>query len=485
MLENAKAFGAWPNGFDPATSTTTEYNQSMMNAVYGELFELNKNGKTVYDLATGYKFLNGGRSLLVYLRKGVKFSDGTPFDAAAVVWNYKRDFASSTCTCKSAWPIVSSHPFVAVNPYTVRINFKTPFAPAVNSFFAAQMNWIASPTAERKMGEGSFKFMPVGAGPFVAKKDVTSNEFVVTRNPHYWKKGHPYLNRLIFKSIAPGQPTVEAMEAGEGQVVEADGNPSDLAQFYQHGFYVNKPKSVEPFTIQLNTFSAPFKNIKAREAVYYATNAKAIDKELFNGANTLTQSFTGPGGFFYMPHVPGYRSYDLAKAKKLVKELGGLSFSIAVPASPENQLFLEALQSEWSRAGMKVTLEPNPLPAQIQLFLTHKWQAVLNTTGALDPAIGQGANWRFLPGSIYDGVNDPTLTHLLLQAEQTLSTKGRQTLYLKAAELIAKKAYMPFLFAFELYNIAAKGLVGPGITTRMPVVVDSQVVHWENVFYRH
>lgn len=484
VVENNLSFGAWPGGFDPAASTTTEYNQSMMDSIYGELFELGKNGQTIDDLATGYKFEDGGKRLLVYLRKGVKFSDGTPFNAAAVVWNYKRDFASSTCTCKAAWPIAKTRPFVATGRYTVEINFATPFAPAVNSFHAAQMNWIASPSAYRKMGKQAFTFMPVGAGPFIAVKDITSNEFVVKRNPNYWKKGLPYLNEITFKSIAAGQPTVDAMEAGQAQVVEGDGNPSDLGQFYQRGFYVNKPKSVEPYTIQLNTFSPPFNNIKARLAVYYATNAKAIDKELFNGLNTLTQSFTGPGGFFFMPKVPGYPGYDLSKAKALVKQLGGLTFTIAVPASPENELFLEALQGQWAQAGIHVTLQPNPLPAQIQLFLTHKWQAVLNTTGALDPAIGQGVNWRFLPGGIYDGVNDPNLTHLLLTAEQSLSTSTRTRLYLQAAELIAKQAYMPFLFTFQLYTIAAKGVIGPGVTTRMPVVVDVQEIHWENVFLK-
>lgn len=484
MLENNLSYGAWPGGLDPATSTTSEYNQSMMDTIYGQLFELGSNDQIIPDLATGYKFEYGGKTLLVYLRHGVDFTDGSPFDAAAVVWNYRRDFASSTCTCKAAWPIAASHPFVAQGRYTVAINFSHAFAPAVNSFFAAQMNWIASPTAYRKMGEGKFKFMPVGAGPFIAVKDITSNELVVKRNPHYWEHGLPYLNQIDFKSLAIGQPTVDAMEAGQAQVVEGDGEPSDLSQFYQKGFYVNKPKSVEPFTIQLNTFAPPFNNIDARRAIYYATDAQAIDKELFNGANSLTQSFTGPGGFFYMPHVPGYPAYNLAKAKQLVKKLGGLSFTIAVPASPSNELFLEVLQAQWARAGMHVTLQPNPLPAQIQLFLTHKWQAVLNTTGALDPAIGQGVNWRFMPGGIYDGVNNPALTHLLLAAESNLSNTVRKQLYLKAAELIARNAYMPFLFTFLQYNIAAKGVIGPGITKTMPAVVDTQMIQWERVFLK-
>ena len=90
VLEGASFAGAWP-GLDPATDTDGAANQSYMNAIYGELFELGTGGKLTPNLATGYSYANGGKTVNITLRQGVTFSDGTPFNAAAVVFNWKRD----------------------------------------------------------------------------------------------------------------------------------------------------------------------------------------------------------------------------------------------------------------------------------------------------------------------------------------------------------------------------------------------------------
>src|SRR6476619_5418643 len=99
VLEGAGFAGDWPAGLDPATNINGAADQSYMDAVYGELFELGPKGKIINDLATGYSFSNDAKTITITLRQGVKFTDGTPFNADAVVWNIKRDLKSS-CTCK-------------------------------------------------------------------------------------------------------------------------------------------------------------------------------------------------------------------------------------------------------------------------------------------------------------------------------------------------------------------------------------------------
>jgi peptide/nickel transport system substrate-binding protein len=91
--------GDWPAGLDPATNINGAATQSQMNAVFGSLFELGPNGTIIPDLATGYSFSNGGKTITLDIRQGVKFTDGTPFNAAAVAWNINRDLKSA-CTCK-------------------------------------------------------------------------------------------------------------------------------------------------------------------------------------------------------------------------------------------------------------------------------------------------------------------------------------------------------------------------------------------------
>ncbi len=481
VLEESSTYGAWNTGLDPATTTTGGANQSEMDAIYGELFELGSNGQTVDDLATGYTFENGGRSLVVTLRKDVTFSDGTPFNASAVVWNYERDFASPTCTCVTAWPVTKKNPFQVVGPYQVRINFSQVYGPAVHSFHDSSMNWIASPTAVQKMGEQSFKFMPVGAGPFIAVKDVVSSEFVVKRNPDYWQAGRPYLDGITFRSVASGEPMLEAMEAGQGQVVEGMADPSLVSQYQQHGFVLTPTLGTAPYFIQLNTEIPPFNNQLAREAIYYATNAQALNQQFFSGHAVPTQTFTGPGGLFYQPTVPDYRAYDLAKAQAIVKQLGGLQAHLAVVASSLNGLLVQALQNQWEQAGIKVTLAVNPLATQLALFKAHQWQSILTTMGSFDPATGLGVNVRMMSGGPYSGVSDPALDRLMVQGETELSNEARSATYAKIAKLISDQAYGPFLFTLTGYTVAAKGVQGPGVTTSLPSVAVAVEIHWEDV----
>ena len=120
-----------------------------------------------------------------------------------------------------------------------------------------------------------------------------------------------------------------------------------------------------------------------------------------------TQSFTGPGGLFYQPTVPGYRPYDLARAKTIVQQLGGLQVRLAVVASSLNGLLTQALQNQWEQAGIKVTLSENPLATQLAMFSSHQWQSVLTTMGSFDPATGLGLNVRMKSNGPYSGVSDP------------------------------------------------------------------------------
>jgi len=195
-LENVAYIGDWTDGLDPATSNTTLANASLLDAIYGELFEVGPDGKLVPDLATAYAFGDGGKTLTLDLRHGVTFSDGTPFNAAAVVFNFERDLANKSSGSNPPWP---AHPTIrASGPYSVVIGFSTPDGAAVNQLLDTNLTWIVSPTALKKLGEKRFSVDPVGAGPFEVVSDTESVKLVLKKNPHYWQAGHPYLSRLIF-----------------------------------------------------------------------------------------------------------------------------------------------------------------------------------------------------------------------------------------------------------------------------------------------
>jgi peptide/nickel transport system substrate-binding protein len=479
VLEGSGFAGAWPSGLDPATDPSGEANQSYLDAIYGQLFEIGGHGKIIDDLAAGYSLSNGGKTVTIDIRPGMRFTDGTPFNSQAVVWNIKRDL-KSTCTCKPSWPVTA---VTAAGTYAIKISLSRVFAPIISSFIDSTVNWIASPTSVRKMGEREFSLKPVGAGPFEVVSNTPSSVLILKKNPHYWQEGHPYLSRLIFKSVGSDDAAYEAMLAGEGQVYEDMSTPSLLAQAKQH-FTVVTQLSTAPYVLQLNTSIPPFNNIKAREALYYATDFGPILSHIFDNLYQPTESFTGPGGICYQPRVPGYRTYDLARAKALVKQIGGLKLNLGTINVLVAKETTEALQTEWAKAGIKASISSYDLASVIQQFTSQKWQAMIQTAGAYDPADGVGVGFRFSSTAPFSGVHDPKLDAMLNAAAGTLNMSTRCGLYAKAASYISQHAYAPFFFSFAPANIAARGVSGPGLTSALPSVAVTPNVPWEDVSYR-
>ena len=476
MLEETGLTGAWPTGLDPATDGNGSANQSYLDAIYGNLFELGANGQTIDDLATGYTLSPDAKTVTIELRHGVTFSDGTPFNAAAVAFNFKRDLAS-TVGDKPNWPVSS---ITTSGDYDVLIHLTQAYAPIINTFHDSNVNWIVSPAALQKMGENAFKLTPVGAGPFTVVTDTVSSELALKKNPHYWAPGQPYLNTLTFKSVASDEAALETMEAGGVQGYEGMQTPQ-LAAAFAKQFNVLDVPSTSPYVIQLNTDIAPFNKLSAREAVYYATDVALIDERLFGNLHPVTEGFTAPNGLFYEQNVPGYRTYNLAKAQAAVKAAGGITVNLMATQSSVSQTVLEALQTMWEAAGIKVNIAVNQLANVIQQFSSNTWQASLQTAGAFDPAAGLGVNFRFGSKSEFSGVHDPKLDALFAQATSTLNTAQRQQLYDQAAEYISENAYAPFLFPVNGWNIAAKDVSGPGLTTLLPASAVRPEILWAQV----
>ena len=500
VLEGKGFSGDWPLGFDPATNTTGSADQDYYNAVYGQLFELGDNGKLIYDLATGYQYSNGNKTVTIDLRPGVKFSDGTPLTADVVKWNWTRDLESS-CTCAAQWVVARTNPKVTtsapaasvikvINATTIQVNLAIPDGAFVNQMFDSIPNWIISENSFNKMGEKAFAQLPVGAGPFIMVSDSYSNQIVMKKNPTYWQasQGLPYLDNLTFKSVSGDEAAYEAMLAGEGQVYTDMSTPQLLTESQQH-FDVLNQLGTSPYDLQLNTAVAPFNNPKAREAIYAMTNFAPILQNIFKNAYPVVQGFTGPGGICYQATVPGYQGYNATLAKQLVQESGLDKATIdlgTISSSPVAAETTQALAQEWSAFGVKTTLHSYALNALIQAFTANagkSWQAMIQTAGAYDPAGGVGVGFRFNSTSPFSGVHDPKLDTILSQAAASSSLSVRCPLYNQAAAYIAKNYYGPFYFSFAPANVSVKGVAGPGLTTPLPAVSVTPAILWEDVYY--
>ncbi|MEV4730571.1 ABC transporter substrate-binding protein [Saccharopolyspora sp. NPDC049426] len=486
-LADASFGGGWPTGLDPATNTTGGANISQMFAIYGGLFQLRAKGddgsgaEVVPHQAESYELLDGGRDVRITLREGIRFSDGTPMDAEAVAFNLRRAM-SSPCTCRPAWPLADNGVTVE-DPRTVMLHFTRPYGAAINSMPTSNTNWIASPTALRTMGEEAFKIKPVGAGPFVVESNKLSSELVLKRNPGYFEPGLPYLDELTFKSIGGDQPAYQALLSGQAQAYEGLNTTPLLEQAQKSGkLVVTAQPPTSPYVVQLNTKSAPFNDERAREAIYAATDFKAISQGLFRGRYPVSQSFTGAGGLFHHEAVEGYPPHDPARAKKLVEELGGLTVELGTLGNYVAQQVMTALQTQWQQAGIKVTVHEYELSTLVQQFNSGRWQAMLQTAGAWDPAAGVGVGFRFNSASRYSGVADPVLDELLNNAAATADPAQRDALYRQAGQHISDHAYAPFGLAFAPANLAAEGVHGPGLTTKIPPMLVNSGVLWDEVW---
>jgi peptide/nickel transport system substrate-binding protein len=500
VLESAGYSGLWPYGLDPASNVDAIPNQDFMEAIYGQLFELGGNGQVIPDLATGYSFSPDAKDVTITLRQGVKFSDGTPFNAQAVLYNWNRDFGPLAVKAgiSLTWDVARQNPkdptsppvpgaIQATGPYTLVIHQDIPNGAFINQLFDSIATWIASPTAIAKEGETQFAKYPVGAGPFTVVSDDYSNTLVVKKNPAYWQPGLPYLDQITFKVVGSDETALESMLSGQAQVYEGLGTYQLIGQAEAH-FQVLDMKGTSPYDLQLNTASAPFNNPKAREAIYAATNFAPILQHIFGNRYPVVQGFTGPGGICYQQYTPGYQGYDPTLAKQLVASTGLNKVTFQLGTINSSQVAIEtteALRTEWEAVGMKVSIASWNLNSLIAAFEANhgkSWQSMVQTAGAFDPASGIGVAFRFNSLSPFSGVHDPTLDKLLAEAQSYTSLSQRCTYYDQAADYIAKNYYGPFYFSLNPTNVSTKGMGGPGLTSALPAVAVGPTIPWEAIW---
>ena len=503
VLESAGYSGAWSN-LDPAQDKEGAALQDFNSAIYGQLFELGAGGAVVGDLATGYTFSPDAKTVTITIRQGVKFTDGTPFNAQAVLYNWERDLGpvgianglapnwliAKTPAPKSAPPGTLTPPVAgaiqATGPYTLVVHQIAPNGAFINQLFDSIANWIASPTALQTEG-ASFGQHPVGAGPFTVVTNTPNSELIVKKNPNYWQAGHPYLDQITFKTVGSDEAAYEALLANQGQVYENMSTTQLITESAAH-FQVENNLGTSPYDLQLNTAVPPFNNPKARQAIYAATNFQPILQHLFGGRYPIVQGFTGPGGICYQQYVQGYQGYDPTLAKTLIQQTGldKTTIQLGTIALSTAQESMQALATQWEALGLHIKLSSWPLQGLIAAFLANggkNWQSMVQTAGAYDPASAIGVDFRFNSMSPFSGVHDKHLDSLLLSAQGSTDLQVRCGFYDQAAAYIAKNWYGPFYFAFSPANITVHGVYGPGLTTPLASVAVVPTVPWEDVYY--
>jgi len=457
--------------------------QQMMDAIYGDLFIQKPGGKVVPYMAKSYKY--SGDTLTINLRHGMKFSDGTPYNAQAVQFSIQRDLdPKNFCGCLNDFHLVNG--VTTSGEYTVVLHLSAPDPEIVQAFIDNAPNWTVSEHAVQTESPQEFAAHPIGAGPFVVQSMEPDVKVALTKNPTYWQAGHPYLDSLTFVVTNEDESAYEALQAKTAQVALGTTTPSIVNQAKSGGFQVFNLPGVTGTTLEFNTKVAPLNNIIAREAIADSINPQAIVNAVSPKFGTTFEGNSGgPGSKFFEKTVPGYHTYNLAKAQALVKQLGGLSFTLEGGTTPTQEALQEAIQSELQKAGIKLTLEPETLTVEEQHLKDGNWQSLTGGAGGVDPDLGpQSLPRRFTTTGTYSCCHDPNLDAMVAKSVQVTNLKAREALFKEINAYIAKEAYVADLYSTPTPVIAASGVgnLNPLPSASGGITTD---IDWYNVFLKN
>ena len=282
------------------------------------------NGQIIPDLATSWQYSSDFKSLTFNLRKGVKFHDGTDFNAQAA--KFCLDMIKNAG--QGLLPSVAS--VDAVDDYTLRLNLST-YQPSLLLDLTQERNsMMVSPTAIKSMSQADAMTHPVGTGPFKFASYERSVSLKYVKNDDYWQKGKPYLDGIEYDFFADAVTALASFQAGDAQAIRSP-SPKDASNLETTGKYqiYRCPSSVRGLAFDSANSNSPFSDLKVRQAVSYATDITAINKACGYGL-PMTNQFAVPSCSFYNPAIVGY-PFNTQKANELLSQAGyakGLSTSI-------------------------------------------------------------------------------------------------------------------------------------------------------------
>jgi len=472
---------------DPGDATDGESIQRMDNIFEGLVSYKADNTEVEPCLATSWEASADGTEITFNLRKGVKFHDGTDFNADAVVFSFARQYDANHPYHQygewSYWGYMYSdvEKMEKIDDYTVKLVLKRPNASIVTSLAMFPVN-IVSPTNAEKYKGDAFK-NPCGTGPFKFVEWVKDDHITLEANENYWRE-RASLDKLIFKVIPDPSARLMALEVGEVQGIEYP-NPADLdrikankdlvfmskagmtigymAMNTGYGYIDANGNGVRDLTdeplVKTPGYFEPLTKKKVRQAINMAIDKQSIVDNIYMGTAIKATNGMPPFMLGYNDAIVDY-PYDPAKAKTLLAEAGYPDgFEVTLHVMPVSRPYMfdppkigEAIQSYLAAVGIKVKFYQVDWGTYLQETEEGKHQmCLLGWTGDNgDPdnfmnvlyganvcSIGTAGNYSFYTNN--------TNQELLSAALATYDTEKRAAYYKKSQEMIHEDAGFVYL----------------------------------------
>ncbi len=433
------------------------------SAIFDSLTYLDANGKAQPKLAVSWEPSEDFKTWTFKLRPGVKFHDGTPFNAEAVKANFDRQKDPAN-KCRCAFYISAIKSVQAPDDMTVVYSLSDPSVnfPSTVSSYSNQNAAVHSPTAWKAKGD-DYNRNPVGTGPYVLKSWAAGDRMVLEKNPDYWDKDKIYLDRIVLKPLPDAQSRFASLQSGEVDLIWDDESDADNIQKAQKDSkltvhtYTGSGAAVYAF----NTKTPPFDDVRVRQAMVMALDRKKMSQALTNGLAKPASNPYGTGSWVQCKD-DGALPEDLEKAKALIKEYGKpVEFKTLVTATPRGRATGQVLQQFWKNAGANMEIEQveqatiPPRAFQRQFQMTP-WRIV----DLADPDPQMYANFKTGSPVALANTSNAELDGLLDKARTTADTDKRIDLYCQITRLINKEAYWFWTFQNTYYAISTAKVKG-------------------------
>lgn len=433
------------------------YGIVLLRNVYEPLVDL-KAGTTELEgvLAASWSVEDGGRTYTFQLRPGVKFSDGTPFDAEAVKVNIERIQKLKLGPYLQVRPIKQVE---VVSDRTVRITLERPFAPFLRGL--ALVRFISPAALRTHAGTDDARKWLVdntaGTGPYRAVSWKHGQEIVWTRNEHHWRPFGPrQFDRVVLRVINEPSTQQLMLEKGDLDIIFLF-NRDDVPRLRANPrLQVVEGLPWEQQYIMLNGMLAPTNDLKVRQAFAHLWNPEEYVELM--GGTVLPSDGPVPADLLGLKGSQVVYNYDVARAKALLREAGvGPETAITLmynKGDEPKRLAVELFQAQLAKAGLNARVEVDTWPAQLK-FMTDWFKAPNPQTGKHGTGFISsprfGTAWDMLyylyhsearggVGSNLMNYSNPQVDALISEAATILDEEKANELLRRANRLLAEDA---------------------------------------------
>jgi len=439
-----------PPHLDPTSAAAGAIDAVVYSNVFEGLTRFAPDGSIVPGLAESWEISDDGLEYTFKLHEGVKFHDGTDFDAEDVKFSLDRARAEDSANAqKGLFAGIAS--VDVVDPQTVKVTLMNP-----NGSFLFNMAWGDAVIVAEESIE-NIKTDPVGTGAFRFSNWVQGDSIVLEKNPDYW--GTPAeLEKVTFKYISDPTAAFAAMMAEDVHAFGAFPAPENLPQFDADPRFKVIVGSTEGETIlAINNKLPPFDNVKVRQAIAHAINRQ----EIIDGAQF---GYGTPIGTHFAPHNPDYvdltemSAYDPEKAKALLEEAGvslPIQVKMTLPPPSYARRGGEIIAAQLREVGIEPQIENVEWAQWLETTFRGKdfGLTVISHTEPMDIGIYGNPDYYFQYGK-------PEFVELMDQLNLETDDAARSEILKQAQTMIAEDYVNSYLFQLPLLTVANAKIEG-------------------------